>query len=248
MQEAGPAVPYVDIIDLTADLVRAHVSRSDVPPEMLRTLIVEIHGTLLALAEPDASDAALPIPLPPGAVLASPEARAEVVSSAYERREAAPRPVVPQRSPEAAPPTADSKPQEVPVEAPVRRARRVVEDEAPRSVEARGPANVSVPKPLPKLPEEDRPAVEPDRSLTPDAVIDLDGGKPHRDLGRFIVSARGEDPDAYRRRFGLPKEYPMMAPRLIRTRGRISEVDPVTLRRLSGGPVERDARFDGDQT
>jgi predicted transcriptional regulator len=246
MQEAGPAVPYVDIIDLTADLVRAHVSRSDVPPEMLRTLIVEIHGTLLALAEPDASDAALPIPLPPGAVLASPEARADVVSSAYERREAAPPPAA-QRSPAPHEPPA-SQSQEVPVDAPARRARRVAENEAPRSAEARGPANVSVPKPLPKLPEEDRPAVEPDRSVTPDAVIDLDGGKPHRDLGRFIVSARGEDPDAYRRRFGLPKEYPMMAPRLIRTRGRISEVDPITLRRLSGGPVERDARFDGDQT
>lgn len=247
MQEAGPAVPYVDIIDLTADLVRAHVSRSDVPPEMLRTLIVEIHGTLLALSEPDASDAALPIPLPPGAVLASPEARAEVVSSAYERREAAPPPAVPQRS-SAPPQPPASGSQEVPFKAPARRARRDAENEAPRSVEARGPANVSVPKPLPKLPDEDRPAVEPDRSVTPDAVIDLDGGKPHRDLGRFIVSARGEDPDAYRRRFGLPKEYPMMAPRLIRTRGRISEVDPVTLRRLSGGPVERDARFDGDQT
>ncbi|WP_342462658.1 MucR family transcriptional regulator [Methylobacterium sp. 092160098-2] len=132
------------------------------------------------------------------------------------------------------------------IEPPVRHARRIAEDEAPPSVKVRAPAAISVPKPLPKLPEEDRPAVEPDLSVTPDAVIDLDGGKPHRDLGRFIVSARGEDPDAYRRRFGLPKEYPMMAPRLIRARGRISEVDPVTLRRLSGGPVERDARFDGD--
>jgi predicted transcriptional regulator len=242
MHEAGPTAPYVDIIDLTADLVRAHVSRSDVPPEMLRTLIVEIHGTLLALSEPEEAGVALPIPLPPGAVLASPEARAEVVSSAYERREAAPPPPsMPAPQPPATPeaPVARTEP-------PVRHARRVAEDEAPRNVSARAPAAVSVPKPLPKLPEEDRPAVEPDRSVTPDAVIDLDGGKPHRDLGRFIVSARGEDPDAYRRRFGLPKEYPMMAPRLIRTRGRISEVDPVTLRRLSGGPVERDARFDGD--
>jgi predicted transcriptional regulator len=247
MQEAGPAVPYVDIVDLTADLVRAHVSRSDVPPEMLRTLILEIHGTLLALAEPAPSDAALPIPLPPGAVLASPEARAEVVSAAYGRREADPRPAVPERGPPPAPPAA-SRSHEVQVGSPARRTRRVAEGEAPRTVEARGPADVSIPKPLPTLPEEDRPAVEPDLSVTPDAVIDLDGGKPHRDLGRFIVSARGEDPDTYRRRFGLPKEYPMMAPRLIRTRGRISEVDPVTLRRLSGGPVERDARFDGDQT
>ena len=245
MQEPGPTAPYVDIIDLTADLVRAHVSRSDVPPEMLRTLIVEVHGTLRALAEPLGQGTALPIPLPPSAVLATPEARAEVVSQAYERREAVPPPPPP--APPSPPPAA---PDEVEVEParPVRQAKVVVDSEPPRVVHPGAPKTVSVPKPLPALPDEDRPAVEPERSVTPDAVIDLDGGKPHRDLGRFIVSARGEDPDAYRRRFGLPKEYPMMAPRLIRTRGRISELDPVTLRRVSSGPVERDARFDGDGT
>jgi predicted transcriptional regulator len=243
MQEPGQAAPYVDIIDLTADLVRAHVSRSDVPPEMLRTLIVEVHGTLRALAEPLGQSATLPIPLPPSAVLASPEARAEVVTQAYDRREAVPPPPAPPATPPAAQDADEVEPAR-----PVRQARVAVDREPPRVVQPGAPKTVSVPKPLPTLPEEDRPAVEPERSVTPDAVIDLDGGKPHRDLGRFIVSARGEDPDAYRRRFGLPKEYPMMAPRLIRTRGRISELDPITLRRLSTGPVERDARFDGDAT
>lgn len=232
MQDLSPAAPYVDIIDLTADLVRAHVSRSDVPPELLRTLIVEIHGTLRALAEPGPVGAELPIPMPPGAVLASPEARAEVVSAAYEAREAQ------------APPSPPELPFELRPSEPA--PERVRTPEIPRSARARALKPVSIPKPLPLLPDEDTPAVEPERSLTPDAVIDLEGGRPHRDLGRFIADARGEDPDTYRRRFGLPKEYPMMAPRLIRTKGRLSELDPVTLRRLSIGPVERDSRFDGE--
>jgi predicted transcriptional regulator len=232
MQELSPAAPYVDIIDLTADLVRAHVSRSDVPPELLRTLIVEIHGTLRALAEPMPVGAELPIPLPPGAVLASPEARAEVVSAAYEARESRTPPPPPE-------PPFELRPLEPAPE-------RVQAPETPRSARVRALKPVSIPKPLPLLPDEDAPAVEPERSLTPDAVIDLEGGRPHRDLGRFIADARGEDPDTYRRRFGLPKEYPMMAPRLIRTKGRVSELDPVTFRRLSIGPVERDARFDGE--
>lgn len=238
MQQHGSAAPYVDIVDLTADLVRAHVSRSDVPPEMLRTLILEIHGTLRALAEPLAPGAALPIPLPPGAVLASPEARAEVVSAAYERQEA--------RPPAPAPASAPELPLEI--RAPDATREQVANSEAPRSTRPRALKVVSIPKPLPLLADLDdnAPAVEPERSLTPDAVIDLEGGKPHRDLGRFIADARGEDPDSYRRRFGLPKEYPMLAPRLIRTRGRVSELDPITLRRLSIGPVERDARFDGE--
>lgn len=232
MQEPSPAVPYVDIVDLTAELVRAHVSRSDVPPELLRTLIVEIHGTLRALAEPMPAGPELPIPLPPGAVLASPEARAEVVSAAYEARET----------------QAPTPPPEPPFElqAPEPAPERVATPAAARPTRLRALKPVSIPKPLPLLPDEDAPAVEPERSLTPDAVIDLEGGRPHRDLGRFIADARGEDPETYRRRFGLPKEYPMMAPRLIRTRGRVSELDPVTLRRLSIGPVERDARFDGE--
>jgi predicted transcriptional regulator len=234
MQELAPAAPYVDIIDLTADLVRAHVSRSDVPPELLRTLILEIHGTLRALAEPEPAGAELPIPMTPGAVLASPEARAEVVTAAYEAREVQ------------APPPPPELPPEIRVPEPASAQEHVRAPETPRSARVRALKPVSIPKPLAQLPDEDAPAVEPERSLTPDAVIDLEGGKPHRDLGRFIADARGEDPDAYRRRFGLPKEYPMMAPRLIRTRGRVSELDPVTFRRLSIGPVERDARFDGE--
>ena len=73
----------------------------------------------------------------------------------------------------------------------------------------------------------------------------LDAFLPYRlSVASNAVSTRISN--SYRRRFGLPKEYPMMAPRLIRTRGRVSELDPITFRRLSIGPVERDARFDGE--
>lgn len=234
MQDTGQGAPYVDIMDLTADLVRAHVSKSDVPPEMLRTLILEVHGTLRALSEPQPPGAAGPIPMSPGAVLASPEDRASVVAAAYAVREdqVAAEPRTAEPAPPPSPPAEPALPASL----------------APESLEgaARRTRAVSVPPPLSAPPEEDEPAVPPSQSLTPDAVIDLAGGKPHGNLGRFIADARGEDPETYRRRFGLPKEYPLMAPRLIRTRGRVSELDPVTFRRLSSGPVERDARFDGD--
>lgn len=242
MQETGSGVPYVDILDLTADLVRAHVSKSDVPPEMLRTLILEVHGTLKALSEPQPAGAAGPIPMSPAAVLASPEERASVVAAAYAKRDEAP------AAAGAAEPTTAKTNEPTRTADPTETAEPALPASlVPQTLEgaARRKRAVAVPPPLPSPPD-DAPAVPPALSLRPDAVIDLAGGKPHGNLGRFIADARGEDPEAYRRRFGLPKEYPMMAPRLIRTRGRVSEVDPVTLRRLSGGPVERDARFDGD--
>ncbi|WP_373324081.1 MucR family transcriptional regulator [Methylobacterium hispanicum] len=166
----------------------------------------------------------------PAAVLASPEERASVVAAAYAKRDEPPAPV------EAAAPAAGAK---TDATLPASLAPETLEGAARRK------RAVAVPPPLASLPD-DAPAVPPALSVSPDAVIDLAGGKAHGNLGRFIADARGEDPEAYRRRFGLPKEYPMMAPRLIRTRGRVSEIDPVTFRRLSSGPVERDARFDGD--
>lgn len=234
-QDTGQGTPYVDIMDLTADLVRAHVSKSDVPPEMLRTLILEVHGTLRALSEPQPTGASGPIPMSPGAVLASPEDRAAVVATAYASRAAQ---VPTETGTNAAQPVRSERPTEPAL--PASLAPEILEGAARRT------RAVNVPAPLPALPDEDEPAVPLNLSVTPDAVIDLAGGKPHGNLGRFIADARGEDPETYRRRFGLPKEYPLMAPRLIRTRGRVSELDPITFRRLSSGPVERDARFDGN--
>jgi predicted transcriptional regulator len=54
-----------------------------------------------------------------------------------------------------------------------------------------------------------RPQVR--RSITPDALISFEDGKPYRTL-RLHLASRGLTPEAYREKWGLPADYPMIAP------------------------------------
>ncbi|MGX5776975.1 MucR family transcriptional regulator [Methylorubrum zatmanii] len=47
-------------------------------------------------------------------------------------------------------------------------------------------------------------------SITPDALISFVDGKPYKTLKRHL-GTHGLDPASYRRRYGLPKDYPMVA-------------------------------------
>jgi predicted transcriptional regulator len=49
------------------------------------------------------------------------------------------------------------------------------------------------------------------RSITPDALISFIDGRPYRMLKRHLRTA-GLTPEEYRRRFGLPTDYPLTAP------------------------------------
>ena len=49
------------------------------------------------------------------------------------------------------------------------------------------------------------------KSLTPDALISFVDGKAYKSLKRHL-STQGMSPDEYRTKFGLPKDYPMVAP------------------------------------
>lgn len=46
-------------------------------------------------------------------------------------------------------------------------------------------------------------------SITPDALISFVDGKPYKTLKRHL-GTHGLDPASYRRRYGLPKDYPMV--------------------------------------
>ena len=48
------------------------------------------------------------------------------------------------------------------------------------------------------------------KSITPDALISFLDGKPYKTLKRHLTG-HGLDPHSYRERYGLPKEYPMVA-------------------------------------
>jgi predicted transcriptional regulator len=49
------------------------------------------------------------------------------------------------------------------------------------------------------------------KSLSPDTLISFEDGKPYKSLKRHL-STRGITPDEYRAKWGLPKDYPMVAP------------------------------------
>ncbi|MEI6985965.1 MAG: MucR family transcriptional regulator [Rhodospirillaceae bacterium] len=67
-------------------------------------------------------------------------------------------------------------------------------------------ALVNAPTELPKS------AVPVRKSVTPDYIICLEDGKKLKMLKRYLRSAFGLTPDAYRARWGLPANYPMVAP------------------------------------
>lgn len=49
------------------------------------------------------------------------------------------------------------------------------------------------------------------KNITPDALISFLDGRPYKTLKRHLT-ARGLAPDSYREQFGLPANYPMVAP------------------------------------
>jgi predicted transcriptional regulator len=55
------------------------------------------------------------------------------------------------------------------------------------------------------------PAVPIRRSITPDAIISLETGQPFRALKRHLTSL-GMTVDEYKAKWGLPADYPMVAP------------------------------------
>jgi predicted transcriptional regulator len=54
------------------------------------------------------------------------------------------------------------------------------------------------------------PAVSIRRSVTPDYLISLEDGRQYKSLKRHLAT-RGMTPDEYRAKWGLPKDYPMVA-------------------------------------
>jgi len=60
--------------------------------------------------------------------------------------------------------------------------------------------------------EAPRPAVPLKKSVTPDYIVCLEDGKKLKMLKRHLRTTYGMTPDEYRARWGLPPDYPMVAP------------------------------------
>ena len=59
--------------------------------------------------------------------------------------------------------------------------------------------------------EELAPAVPIKKSVTPDHIVCLEDGKKFKSLKRHLGTEHDLTPDAYRERWGLPYNYPMVA-------------------------------------
>lgn len=67
-----------------------------------------------------------------------------------------------------------------------------------------------------------QPAVSVRASVKPDYIICLEDGMRLKTLKRHLMSAYGMTPDEYRAKWGLPTDYPMVAPNYAETRRQLA--------------------------
>ncbi len=76
-------------------------------------------------------------------------------------------------------------------------------------------------------PEEPTPKPEPavpiKQSVKPEYIVCLDDGKKLKMLKRHLMTAYNMTPDDYRKRWGLPSDYPMVAPNYAATRSKLAK-------------------------
>lgn len=71
--------------------------------------------------------------------------------------------------------------------------------------------------------EELRPAVPIRKSISPDFLVCLEDGKKFKSLKRHLRSHYNLSPEEYREKWGLPSDYPMVAPNYSATRSRLAK-------------------------
>ena len=68
-----------------------------------------------------------------------------------------------------------------------------------------------------------QPAVSVKKSVQPDYIVCLEDGKKLKMLKRHLKTAYNMTPEGYRERWGLPSDYPMVAPNYARQRSRLAK-------------------------
>lgn len=73
------------------------------------------------------------------------------------------------------------------------------------------------------LSEAATPAVPIKKSVTPDYIICLEDGKKFKMMRRHLSQNYGLSPDEYRAKWGLPSNYPMVAPNYAKKRSKLAK-------------------------
>jgi predicted transcriptional regulator len=71
--------------------------------------------------------------------------------------------------------------------------------------------------------EPPKPAVTVKKSVTPDHIVCLEDGKKFKSLKRHLRSQYGMTPEQYREKWGLPPDYPMVAPNYAAARSQLAK-------------------------
>ncbi|RIA56184.1 MucR family transcriptional regulator [Dichotomicrobium thermohalophilum] len=71
--------------------------------------------------------------------------------------------------------------------------------------------------------EEQKPAVPIKKSVTPDYIICLEDGKKFKSLKRHLRAHYNMTPEEYREKWGLPHDYPMVAPNYAAARSQLAK-------------------------
>ena len=72
-------------------------------------------------------------------------------------------------------------------------------------------------------PEPLKPAVNPKKSVFPDYIVCLEDGKKFKSLKRHLRTHYDLSPEEYRDKWGLPSDYPMVAPNYAAARSALAK-------------------------
>jgi predicted transcriptional regulator len=78
-------------------------------------------------------------------------------------------------------------------------------------------------QPVVEVTERPQPAVPVKKSVTPEYLICLEDGKKLKMLKRHLKTSFNLTPDQYRERWGLPSDYPMVAPNYTKHRSTLAK-------------------------
>jgi predicted transcriptional regulator len=107
-------------------------------------------------------------------------------------------------------------------------------------------ANVSaalkgqLPGPAQPEPEPQKPAVPIRRSVQPDEITCLECGKTFKSIRRHLSNAHGLEPDEYRQKWGLARDYPMTAPNYAEKRSALAKSLGLGRKRAEAAPADEE--------
>ena len=79
------------------------------------------------------------------------------------------------------------------------------------------------PQPEPEAPVDLKPAVPIKKSVTPDYIVCLEDGKKLKMLKRHLMSSYNLTVDDYKKKWGLPSDYPVVAPNYANQRSELAK-------------------------